>query len=315
MKGRCKTPPMTMILEQPNICLFKILEEIKIIATNIFKKIHTYIARGNLLSVVDDTRTPITDPTHPGLVNHFRFKSYYWDSETELYALQTRYYSPEWGRFVNADGIMGANQDILGYNLYAYVSNNPVNFSDPSGLLSVPFGPNALADFQNRYNNAAAAGIPMPNNPISGAKNTLTAPDYSAPINQVVKNNITTVQVEKAYINSSILSLSYFYDQVDKGGPWDYKLKDQWKNGIDASYLGLYGVFIWDGQAMNAEQFGNMHYGIVGTAMGYSPTMLFMGGGYADKGKSFFMYGSPYWGDSRQDHFWIQKGINYYNCR
>lgn len=50
-----------------------------------------------------------------------------------MYYLNSRYYNPSWGRFINADGIIGANQDILGYNLYAYVSNNPSMFRDPSG--------------------------------------------------------------------------------------------------------------------------------------------------------------------------------------
>lgn len=41
------------------------------------------------------------------------------------------------GRFISADGILGANQDLLAYNLYAYVSNNPVNLSDPMGNVAI----------------------------------------------------------------------------------------------------------------------------------------------------------------------------------
>ncbi|HBL85010.1 MAG TPA: hypothetical protein DDZ99_08975, partial [Clostridiales bacterium] len=37
------------------------------------------------------------------------------------------------GRFINADGLLGANGDLLAYNLFAYCSNNPVNYDDPSG--------------------------------------------------------------------------------------------------------------------------------------------------------------------------------------
>ena len=61
-------------------------------------------------------------------LNPFRYRGYYYDSETGYYYLQTRYYNPEWGRFINADGYINANGDILGYNMFAYCGNNPVSF-------------------------------------------------------------------------------------------------------------------------------------------------------------------------------------------
>lgn len=70
---------------------------------------------------------------HIGNINQQGYRSYYFDQETGLYYLNSRYYSPEFGRFINADDILGANEDILSYNLYAYVSNNPINYSDHTG--------------------------------------------------------------------------------------------------------------------------------------------------------------------------------------
>lgn len=94
---------------------------------------YEYDSWGKLLSVKDNNNIEITDSTHIGLINPFRYRSYYYDTETELYYLNSRYYNPTWGRFLNADGIIGANQDIFGYNLYAYCSNNPIMFSDING--------------------------------------------------------------------------------------------------------------------------------------------------------------------------------------
>ena len=66
----------------------------------------------------------------------FRYRSYIYDYESNLYYLQSRYYDPETGRFINADniGYLGTNGDLLGYNLYAYCSNNPVMLADASGF-------------------------------------------------------------------------------------------------------------------------------------------------------------------------------------
>ena len=56
-----------------------------------------------------------------------------------MYYLQTRYYDPAICRFISPDelGYLGANGDLTGYNLYAYCSNNPVNYADPTGNFSI----------------------------------------------------------------------------------------------------------------------------------------------------------------------------------
>ena len=65
--------------------------------------------------------------------NPFRYRGYYYDTETGFYYLNSRYYDPSVGRFLNADGYVNANGDILGFNMFAYCGNNPVMFKDPSG--------------------------------------------------------------------------------------------------------------------------------------------------------------------------------------
>ena len=66
-------------------------------------------------------------------VNAFRYRGYYYDTETGYYYLQSRYYDPNVGRFISADDVeyLGADGTPLSYNLYAYCLNDPINFMDP----------------------------------------------------------------------------------------------------------------------------------------------------------------------------------------
>ena len=60
------------------------------------------------------------------------YRGYNYDVFTGLYYLQSRYYNPTYGRFLNADSIMKTGEP-LGANIFAYCNNNPVNFVDCSG--------------------------------------------------------------------------------------------------------------------------------------------------------------------------------------
>ncbi len=94
---------------------------------------YEYDSWGKIQSIKDSQENEITDENNIGLINPFRYRGYYYDSETELYYLNSRYYSPKWKRFINADEILGANKDLLSYNLYIYCSNNPITLIDQSG--------------------------------------------------------------------------------------------------------------------------------------------------------------------------------------
>ena len=63
----------------------------------------------------------------------FRYRAYIYDSESGFYYLQSRYYDPEVGRFINADGYVSTGTGILSYNIFYYCSNNPIIFKDDSG--------------------------------------------------------------------------------------------------------------------------------------------------------------------------------------
>ena len=68
--------------------------------------------------------------------NPFRYRGYRYDGDTRLYYLQSRYYDPAVGRFINADKYAGTGQGYLGYNMFAYCLNNPVCYDDENGELS-----------------------------------------------------------------------------------------------------------------------------------------------------------------------------------
>ena len=79
---------------------------------------------------VDRSKTSI------GNINPFRYRGYYYDTETGFYYLQTRYYDPTICRFINADNyelVAELSQTIGQLNLYAYANNNPIMLTDETG--------------------------------------------------------------------------------------------------------------------------------------------------------------------------------------
>lgn len=107
---------------------------------------YTYDSWGKVLSVKDSNGNEITDTNHIGLINPFRYRSYYYDEETKLYYLNSRYYNPTWCRFVNVDSYIGTADKIITYNLYVYCENNPIKNIDSSGefALVIPFIPGII---------------------------------------------------------------------------------------------------------------------------------------------------------------------------
>ena len=66
--------------------------------------------------------------------NRIAYRGYYYDSDLDLYYLQSRYYDPSTKRFISPDTIMsGANGSLQGFNLYVYCFNNPINMTDSQG--------------------------------------------------------------------------------------------------------------------------------------------------------------------------------------
>lgn len=103
----------------------------------ILKAQYKYDSWGNVLSVTDENGNAITSATHIGNLNPFRYRGYYYDTESGFYYLMSRYYDPVTHRFINADGYFQSGGNILDANMHAYCGNNPIMFADPTGLCYV----------------------------------------------------------------------------------------------------------------------------------------------------------------------------------
>jgi RHS repeat-associated protein len=86
---------------------------------------YLYDSWGKVISVTG----PLADTV--GQANPIRYRGYYWDAETGLFYVGSRYYDPTTGRFINADATeaLGLSGNILSTNMFAYCNNNPMNLS------------------------------------------------------------------------------------------------------------------------------------------------------------------------------------------
>ena len=120
---------------------------------------YTYDAWGNVLSQSGDFAT----------INPFRYRSYYYDTETGFYYLQSRYYDPAIGRFVSADSFASTGQSFLGYNMFAYCNNDPINHVDPTGAFLENLWDAFVQTIQEAHGYfAAAASISLADTPAPG---------------------------------------------------------------------------------------------------------------------------------------------------
>ena len=133
----------------------------------------------------------------------FRYRGYIYDSDTGLYYLQSRYYDPQTGRFINADDVdylgIGDNA-VLSYNLYAYCGNNPVNGYDPEGNIN----------WQTIFGVSIAVAV-------IGIVSVVAAPVLATAI-AVTASSIASFGTQIAIVGIATAGVAVTFDVVDK---WD----------------------------------------------------------------------------------------------
>ena len=169
--------------------------------------------------------------------NPFRYRSYYYDYETGLYYLNSRYYNPEIGRFINADDVEYLDADTInGLNLYAYCGSNPIMYSDPSGhfaLLACILGLIALAGM-----GLTIGGVASGNNTLTAIGLTMVA--APALISGGMAISLLTPVGLGVGLTSTLagvgtgLFASAEYQEAFTGNNWmlDAGMSEEWYNGL-----------------------------------------------------------------------------------
>ena len=128
---------------------------------------YTYSAWGEVYSITGSLASTV------GQINPFRYRGYYYDTETGFYYVSSRYYDSEIGRWISPEPNVYSNgfdigSELIAHNVYAYCANNTVNSSDPTGeFVLTAFLVGAVAGIviggaiggTIAYNNAKSSGL------------------------------------------------------------------------------------------------------------------------------------------------------------
>ena len=118
---------------------------------------YTYDAWGRVTENATSADTQNITETNP-----IRYRGYYYDTETRLYYLKSRYYDPAVKRFLNVDGLVSTSVEDAAKNMFAYCLNNPVIYADPEG--------NSFIDLNKIMFKAILRGRDTVNNSVANLK-------------------------------------------------------------------------------------------------------------------------------------------------
>jgi RHS repeat-associated protein len=228
----------------------------------------------------------IDETTSPDISK--KFTGHDFDRESDLTYAGARYYDQDIGRWISLDPASRNNpeqflRDPQQFNYYSYARNNPLGFVDPNGEDIYWYSDGTLA------------------------KNTMVGNNQYFETNDVAMLNRNAGIME-----SNRLRPLYFANLVKTGGEWDFKNNEK--------YAGRE-FFFFGGELVQKEEFGNLHYGYVGTAGGYGSDILKDAGGFVQVNQCSTQKCITKWSNMPnnyelpEDSPNIQKGVDLYRTQ
>ena len=247
---------------------------------------YQYDSWGKLLGITGSLASTI------GKRNPFRYRGYYYDDETGMYYLQSRYYDPEIKRFICADKYASTGLNLCACNMYVYCYNNPILFRDKSGTRPI-----AGTTLTGETDMERAISFDYMNN-------RKTTVDWTNKLMNFMNKNVTEFQV---YIDTHGLlkTMFYFYFKVDNGGLWDIKCKEEWQFEPGKKYF-------FKGEELRQDDPGNINYGYVGAVYFPLDILCLMAGGNQITNHGFKFGNIWTYFDDFRDNEMVKKGFYLY---
>ena len=192
----------------------------------------------------------------------------------DIYYYNARWYDPAIGRFMQADTIVPSHQGTQGFDRYAYVNNNPIRFTDPSGhdVCSDQFDPGCMPEpLFPEIVNYVQIRLKLGYYQLHGSVNTIIRNRANCYYHDDTFNGIV--------LGEQLHSIVDFIVGSRYNGPYDLKpeITEAFFAGIDDEYKyseindEFYKFDIW----------GNLFYGYLGASLGLSESILLAGAGFA----------------------------------
>ena len=190
---------------------------------------YQYDAWGRILSITDNNGNEITNTNHIAYINSFRYRSYYYDNETKLYYLNSRYYNSNFGRFSNADNMLLQSNNMIGNNVFVYCLNSPISRIDMIGNYSFKEAWNDWCGGIGIIKDALGKKVEKTKQDISNTINFLTNVTSSA-INNVRKIFVAEAGIGVGFggsfqvgsVKAQISAYKDFDSGINQGEKYDY---------------------------------------------------------------------------------------------